>query len=132
MPANKTLLLLPGDGIGPEIMAATVMALQALNDTCALKLDFEERTIGMAALEADGSTLSDELMGHIKAADGVILGPCDTYAYPPKEEGGINPSATTRKVTSEPALSCAATNTPIPADARNSTSVKSTTTPAGR
>ena len=89
------ILILPGDGIGPEIMAATVMALQALNDTCALKLDFEERTIGMAALEADGSTLSDELMGHIKAADGVILGPCDTYAYPPKEEGGINPSATT-------------------------------------
>ncbi len=91
------LLILPGDGIGPEIMAATVMALGVLNESCGLKLDFEERTVGMAALKADGSTLSDDLMGHIKAAEGVILGPCDTYAYPPKEDGGINPSAAIRK-----------------------------------
>ena len=91
------ILILPGDGIGPEIMAATVTALDALNESCGLKLDFEERTVGMAALEAEGSTLSDDLMGHIKAAEGVILGPADTYAYPPREEGGINPSATIRK-----------------------------------
>ncbi len=69
------ILILPGDGIGPEIMAATVTALDALNESCGLKLDFEERTVGMAALEAEGSTLSDDLMGHIKAAEGVILGP---------------------------------------------------------
>ena len=91
------ILILPGDGIGPEIMAATVMALDTLNETCGLRLDFEQRHVGLPALEAEGSTLSDDLMGHIKAAEGVILGPCDTYAYPPPEEGGINPSATTRK-----------------------------------
>ncbi|MBT7944244.1 MAG: isocitrate/isopropylmalate dehydrogenase family protein, partial [Alphaproteobacteria bacterium] len=91
------ILVLPGDGIGPEIMAATVVALNVLNDTCALKLDFEQRDVGLPALATEGSTLSDALMGHIKAADGVIIGPVDTYAYPPPSEGGVNPSAAIRK-----------------------------------
>ena len=91
------ILILPGDGIGPEIMAATVTALGALNDRCGLKLDFEQRAVGLPALEAEGSTLSDDLMGRIKAAEGVVLGPCDTYAYPLPDEGGVNPSAATRK-----------------------------------
>ena len=88
------ILILPGDGIGPEIMAATMTALKALNDKHALKLDFEEHAVGLAALEAGGSTLSDDLLERIRAAEGTILGPCDTYAYPPVEEGGVNPSAT--------------------------------------
>ncbi|MBC8339094.1 MAG: isocitrate/isopropylmalate dehydrogenase family protein [Alphaproteobacteria bacterium] len=91
------ILILPGDGIGPEIMEATVEALNALDEVCGLKLDFEERAIGLLALEAEGSTLSDDLMGHIKAADGVILGPVDTYAYPSPDQGGVNPSAAIRK-----------------------------------
>ena len=91
------ILILPGDGIGPEIMAATMTALNALNDKHALKLDFEAHAVGLPALEAGGSTLSDDLLDRIRAAEGTILGPCDTYAYPPKQEGGVNPSATIRK-----------------------------------
>ena len=91
------ILILPGDGIGPEIMAATMTALAALDEKCDLKLDLEERAVGLAALKAEGSTLSDGLMGHIKAAEGVIIGPVDTYAYPPPDEGGVNPSAAIRK-----------------------------------
>ncbi|NQU61521.1 MAG: isocitrate/isopropylmalate dehydrogenase family protein [Rhodospirillales bacterium] len=91
------ILILPGDGIGPEIMAAARIALDALNDKFLLKLDFQERTIGLAALADQGSTLPDAIMDEIKAASGVILGPVDTYAYPPREEGGVNPSATVRK-----------------------------------
>ena len=91
------LLILPGDGIGPEIMAATVVALEALNAKFSLKLGLEQRAIGLEALKAEGSTLPDGVLGDIKAADGVIMGPVDTNAYPPKEEGGINPSATIRK-----------------------------------
>jgi 3-isopropylmalate dehydrogenase len=88
--------MLPGDGIGPEIMKATATAMEKLNESYGLKIDFEQLSIGMIALETKGSTLPNEIMEKIKSADGVILGPCDTYAYPSKEEGGINPSAAIR------------------------------------
>ncbi|HEX9568252.1 MAG TPA: isocitrate/isopropylmalate dehydrogenase family protein [Rhodospirillales bacterium] len=92
------ILILPGDGIGPEIMAATRRALDALNGRLGLGLKFEERAIGLAAHAKEGSTLSDKTLAAVEAADGAILGPCDTYAYPPKEKGGVNPSATMRKL----------------------------------
>ena len=91
------ILILPGDGIGPEIMAATGAALEALNDTHGLKLAFEERIIGLASLETEGSTLPDAVIEAIEAADGTVVGPVHTVAYPPASEGGVNPSATMRK-----------------------------------
>ena len=91
------ILILPGDGIGPEIMAATGAALEALNDTHGLKLAFEERVIGLASLETEGSTLLDAVIEAIEAADGTVVGPVHTVAYPPASEGGVNPSATMRK-----------------------------------
>ena len=91
------ILILPGDGIGPEIMAATGAALEALNDTHGLKLAFEERVIGLASLETEGSTLPDAVIEAIEAADGTVVGPVHTVAYPPASEGGVNLSATMRK-----------------------------------
>ena len=91
------ILILPGDGIGPEIMAATGAALEALNNTHGLKLAFEKRVIGLASLETEGSTLPDAVIEAIEAADGTVLGPVHTVAYPPASEGGVNPSATMRK-----------------------------------
>ena len=91
------ILILPVDGIGPEIMAATGVALEALNDTHGLKLAFEERVIGLASLETEGSTLPDAVIEAIEAADGTVVGPVHTVAYPPASEGGVNPSATMRK-----------------------------------
>jgi 3-isopropylmalate dehydrogenase len=91
------ILILPGDGIGPEITAATRHALDALNERLRLGLKFEERPIGLAAHAEEGSTLSGATIAAIEAADGAVLGPCDTYAYPPREKGGVNPSATLRK-----------------------------------
>ena len=91
------ILILPGDGIGPEIMAATGAALEALNNTHGLKLAFEKRVIGLASLETEGSTLPDAVIEAIEAADGTVVGPVHTVAYPPASEGGVNPSATMRK-----------------------------------
>ncbi len=91
------ILILPGDGIGPEIMAATRAALDALNDKHGLKLAFEERAIGLASLETEGSTLPDAVIDAIEEAQGTVVGPVHTVAYPPASEGGVNPSATMRK-----------------------------------
>ena len=86
------LLVLPGDGIGPEITDATLEVLQAASQKFSLGLRFEQRPVGLAALKAHGTTLPDGLLGQAAEADGVILGPLDQLAYPPREKGGINVS----------------------------------------
>ncbi|MEM8849880.1 MAG: isocitrate/isopropylmalate family dehydrogenase [Pseudomonadota bacterium] len=91
------LLALPGDGIGPEIMAAT---LAVLRDACAVTgtpLELREAEIGFAALEATGTTLPDHVVEAARGADGVILGPVSHNAYPPVHQGGLNPSGMLRK-----------------------------------
>jgi len=87
------IVILPGDGIGPEITAATRQVLQVLDDTLTLGLRLEELPMGLATLPSHASTLPKEVLAQARAADGVILAPVSTYDYPPKEQGGINPSA---------------------------------------
>ena len=90
------ILVLPGDGIGPEITAATLRVLDEVNRLLALGLEFESRDIGLASLKAVGSTLPGEILERIPQVDGVILGPVSHYDYPPRSEGGINPSGELR------------------------------------
>ena len=90
------VLILPGDGIGPEIAAAARRALEALDARFALGLQLSEGRVGLAALERDGTTWPDTAEAAVRAADLTILGPVDTAAYPPPEEGGVNPSAAMR------------------------------------
>ena len=89
-------LVLPGDGIGPEITAATRGVLQAANAKFQLDLSFEEREIGLAALKKEGSTLPPGILERARELDGVILGPISHLDYPPVEKGGINVSAAFR------------------------------------
>lgn len=91
------LIVLPGDGIGPEIMDATVTAIRAADDAFGLGITFETHRLGLKAIAQDGSALPGTVLDACRAADGTIMGPVDTYAYPPAEEGGINPSGTMRK-----------------------------------
>jgi 3-isopropylmalate dehydrogenase len=84
---------MPGDGIGPEISAATLAVLGALP----LGLAFEEAPIGLTTLKAQGTTMPEESFAKAKAADGVILGPVSHNDYPPATQGGINPSGYLRK-----------------------------------
>jgi 3-isopropylmalate dehydrogenase len=84
------LLVLPGDGIGPEITAATIAVVRAATGGSVI---FHEMAIGEASLAASGSTLPDAVMAAVPQADGVILGPVSHYTYPP---GQPNPSAALR------------------------------------
>ncbi len=76
-----------GDGIGPEICAATLNVLRAADRRFELKLDFTTATIGFAALRAQGTTCPDAAIAAAKAADGVILGPVSHNEYPPVAAG---------------------------------------------
>lgn len=91
------LMLLPGDGIGPEIADATERVLEALEARHNLGIQLYRRPVGMAALKEHGVTVTDETFAEAAAVDGVILGPVSTADYPPKEEGGLNPSAEFRR-----------------------------------
>ncbi|MDJ0627738.1 MAG: isocitrate/isopropylmalate dehydrogenase family protein [Rhodobacter sp.] len=91
------LLSLAGDGIGPEIMTATLAVLDAARPLCERDIHVESRQIGFAALEGEGSTIPPAVIKAALAADGVLLGPVSHNAYPPREAGGLNPSGVLRK-----------------------------------
>jgi isocitrate/isopropylmalate dehydrogenase len=94
---TTTLLVLPGDGIGPEIVAATVEVLQAADRRFELGLAYETADIGFASLHKAGTTISDAVVEQAKAAAGVILGPVSHNDYPPVSQGGLNPSGELRR-----------------------------------
>lgn len=91
------LLALPGDGMGPEIMEPTLQALTAACRATETDVRIDTAEIGFAALRASGSTIPDAVIEAARDADGVILGPVSHNAYPPREEGGLNPSGVLRK-----------------------------------
>jgi 3-isopropylmalate dehydrogenase len=91
------LLILEGDGIGPEIMAATRIVLDAAADACDFEFDHEEATIGFKALESEGSTFPAHVLERARAVAGVVLGPVSHNSYPSLAKGGLNPSAELRR-----------------------------------
>jgi 3-isopropylmalate dehydrogenase len=90
------ILVLPGDGIGPEITQATLRVLAAIDTSMQLGLRIETADIGLKALAEQGTTLPDAVMARIPQVDGVILGPVSHYDYPTRDKGGINPSGELR------------------------------------
>ncbi|MBB6226388.1 3-isopropylmalate dehydrogenase [Polymorphobacter multimanifer] len=70
---TKTLLLLPGDGIGPEV---TAVARRVAGRLIAqgLALQVEDALFGGAAIDAEGAPISDETIARAKAADAVLMG----------------------------------------------------------
>ena len=63
------VVLLPGDGIGPEIIAPTVEVLAAVG----AELEYEEHPFGGASIDAHGTALTDETLAACRAADAVLL-----------------------------------------------------------
>jgi 3-isopropylmalate dehydrogenase len=90
------LLVLPGDGIGPEITDATLRVLREADERFGLGLAIEEADIGLKSLKEQGTTLPEAVMQRIPEVDGVILGPVSHYDYPTRDKGGINPSGELR------------------------------------
>ena len=66
----KTIVTLPGDGIGPEVTAAAVDVLNQLRDD----LEFEGHLIGGASIDAHGTALTDDVLDACRKADAVFLG----------------------------------------------------------
>jgi isocitrate dehydrogenase (NAD+) len=94
---NIDILVLECDGIGPEITAATLAVLRAADAKFGLGLAFKTAVVGWAAHKAAGTTFPDSVEALAKDADGVLLGPVSHNDYPPRAQGGLNPSGEMRK-----------------------------------
>ena len=91
------LLVLPGDGIGPEITAATLDVLRAVSARFDLRLQIEEAAVGHAGLRDHGSTIYADIVEKARRADGVVLGPTSTFEFKDPARGELNPSMMLRK-----------------------------------
>ena len=72
--ANPSILILPGDGIGPEVMAEVRKVIAWFGDRRGLKFNVSEDLVGGAAYDAHGVPLTDETMAKAQAVDAVLLG----------------------------------------------------------
>jgi len=86
---NAKIVLLPGDGIGPEVVAEAVKVLDAVCDLYGHKFEYSKRSIGGVAIDLTGTALPDETLNDCKSADAVLLGAVGGPKW-------SNPSATVR------------------------------------
>jgi 3-isopropylmalate dehydrogenase len=105
MSAAPHIVLLPGDGIGPEIVAATRRLLESLGE-----FEFTEELMGGCSIDAHGTALTDEVLDACRAADAVLLGAVGGPDAPRPEQGllglrkGMGLYANLRPVRPSPAL----------------------------
>src|SRR4051812_24188907 len=67
--STPRIVVLPGDGIGPEIVGATRTLLESMGE-----FDFDERLVGGVSIDEHGTALTDEVLDACRAADAVLLG----------------------------------------------------------
>jgi 3-isopropylmalate dehydrogenase len=74
MPANKKLLVLPGDGIGPEVMREVRRVVDWMDRRRHVSFDIEEGLVGGAAIDAEGHPCPDSTVEKALRADAVLFG----------------------------------------------------------
>src|SRR5881227_2914516 len=92
--ATHKLLLIPGDGIGPEVMAEVKRVIGFMNERGLSRFETEEALVGGCAYDAHGVSVTDETVAKAKAADAVIFGSVggpkwDKVPYEHRPEAGL-------------------------------------------
>ena len=81
MTQQYRITLLPGDGIGPEIMAVTVEVLKVIGKQCHIEFEFTEALLGGAAVDATGEPLPGETLEKCRQSDAVLLAAIGGYKW---------------------------------------------------
>ncbi|MCU0515722.1 MAG: 3-isopropylmalate dehydrogenase [Oscillatoria sp. Prado101] len=81
MTQHYRITLLPGDGIGPEIMAVAVEILQLVAKQLDLSFEFQEAPVGGVAIDATGNPLPDETLQICRNSDAVLLAAIGGYKW---------------------------------------------------
>ncbi|MEN8668593.1 MAG: 3-isopropylmalate dehydrogenase, partial [Ketobacter sp.] len=71
---SKNVLIMAGDGIGPEIMAQAEAVLRFVNEDEGLGLEFEHALVGGASIDAAGVPLTEDALALAKSADAILFG----------------------------------------------------------
>ena len=91
---TQKLVILPGDGIGPEIVAEAVKVIEWLNENADLGMELEHDLIGGQAYDEYGVPFADETLAKCKAADAILMGSVggpkwDDAEYDKRPEAGL-------------------------------------------
>ncbi|NMM44608.1 3-isopropylmalate dehydrogenase [Rhodospirillaceae bacterium KN72] len=94
MASNKTLLMLPGDGIGPEVCDEVRKVVDWMDKRRAVTFDIKEDKVGGAAYDAYGTPLTDDAMDKAQNADAVLFGAVggpqyDNLGWDARPEAGL-------------------------------------------
>ena len=71
---SRSILMLPGDGIGPEIVAEAEKVLRKINEQFGLELHFESALVGGAAIDETDTPLPEDTLDKARKADAILLG----------------------------------------------------------
>jgi 3-isopropylmalate dehydrogenase len=74
MPANKKLLVLPGDGIGPEVIREVRRIIEWMDRRRTVTFDISDDLVGGASIDARGTPITDETLYKAKDADAILFG----------------------------------------------------------
>ena len=74
MASNRKLLVLPGDGIGPEVVSQVLRVVDWLAAKRSVSFDLQEGLVGGAAYDKHGTPLTDETLSDALAADAILFG----------------------------------------------------------
>ena len=90
----EKILILPGDGIGPEVMGEVRRIIDWFGDKCGFQATLDEDLVGGCAYDAHGQAISDAAMQKAHEADAVLLGAVggpkwDNVAYEARPEAGL-------------------------------------------
>ena len=91
---SRKILLLPGDGIGPEVVREVKKIIEWFNKNKSLDFSFEEELIGGASIDANKIPITDEVFYKSLESDAVILGACggpkwDNLEFSKRPERGL-------------------------------------------
>src|SRR5437762_7809285 len=92
--ANRKVLVLPGDGIGPEIMREVMRVFEFFDRRNIARFDVGEGLVGGAAYEASGTPLTDDTLAQAMASDAVLFGSvggpkCESLPFELPPERGL-------------------------------------------
>jgi 3-isopropylmalate dehydrogenase len=97
MSKGYRIIVLPGDGIGPEVIEATVKVIGTAASRNGINLGFEQLPVGLDAYDNYGSTLPQSTIAALEGSEAWLLGPVTHHIYDPTTGSMPNPSGYLRK-----------------------------------